>query len=228
MPYSTTVTRPLEISKSTEAEVYALFALAMGVTVGGVYVGMQFADVLLTTGMYMFLFLAELVLIFSARFWVEKSPLNYLLFVLFPAFSGVSLTPMLLLVLAGYVNGASILLNALSATAFMTAAAAVFARTTSWNLGAMGRALFIGLIGLLVLGLLQIFIPALRSTQMELLLSGAGIVIFAGFTAYDMQRISHLATKGYNPIMLALSLYLDIFNLFVSILRFMMVFGERR
>lgn len=228
MDYSNTTARPITLQKSTEAQVYALFAVAMGLTVGGVVAGMQFANLLLNSGLLFMCYAVELVLIFSSRYWVKKEPLNYLLFGIFPLISGFTITPLLLMVLAGYANGASILLNALSATACMTLAAAVFARTTSWNLGVMGRALFIGIIGLIIMGLLQIFVPAFRSTQVELVLSGAGVVIFAGFTAYDLQRISQLASKGYNPIMLALSLYLDIFNLFIYILRFMMVFSDRR
>ena len=228
MNYSPPISPAISLAKSTESQVYGLFAIAMGLTVGGVMIGTQFVETLLSTGVYIVLAIAQLALIFTSRWWVEKEPLNYLLFGLFPLFSGFTITPLILMVLTGYANGSTILLNALSATAFMTAAAAIFARTTSWNLGVMSRALFIGLIGLIVLGLLQMFIPALRTTQMELIISGAGIVIFAGFTAYDLQRISQLASKGYNPIMLALSLYLDIFNLFIYILRFMLQFSDRR
>ena len=228
MNYSPPISPAISLAKSTESQVYGLFAIAMGLTVGGVIIGTQFVETLLSTGVYIVLAIAQLALIFTSRWWVEKEPLNYLLFGLFPLFSGFTITPLILMVLTGYANGSTILLNALSATAFMTAAAAIFARTTSWNLGVISRALFIGLIGLIVLGLLQMFIPALRTTQMELIISGAGIVIFAGFTAYDLQRISQLASKGYNPIMLALSLYLDIFNLFIYILRFMLQFSDRR
>lgn len=228
MQYSTPTSPALSLEKSTEAQVYALFAVAMGLTVVGVFIGTRYASMFLSTGVYIGLAIAQLALIFTSRWWVEKTPLNYLLFGLFPIFSGLAITPLLIIVLTGYANGSTILLNALSATAFMTAAAAVFARTTSWNLGVISRALFIGVIGLLILGVLQMFIPAFRTTQMELLISGAGIVIFAGFTAYDLQRISKLASQGYNPIMLALSLYLDIFNLFIYILRFMLAFNNRR
>ncbi|MCK5017935.1 MAG: Bax inhibitor-1/YccA family protein [Candidatus Peribacteraceae bacterium] len=221
--------QPLSLSKSTESQVYGLFAVAMALTVGGVAIGMQYSDILLSTGIYILLIIGQLGLIFTSRLWVEKSPLNFLLFGLFPIFSGLSITPLIISVLTGYANGSTILLNALSATAFMAGASAVFAKTTSWNLGVMGKALFFAIIGLIVMGLLQMFVPALRTTQMELMISGAGIIIFAGFTAYDVQRISGLASKGYNPIMLALSLYLDIFNLFIYILRFMLVLsGDRR
>lgn len=221
--------RPLTVSQSTEAQVYGLFAVAMGITVLGVYMGIQFAPTLLSTGMHFFFLFAELGLIFTAGLWMHKSPLNYLLFGLFPLLSGFTVTPYILHVLASYANGGSILLNALSATGFMAASAAVFARTTQWNLGVMGRALFFALLGLIIFGLLQLFVPALRVSQFEMVLSGAGVVIFGLFTAYDLQRIQHLGKAGAHPMMLALSLYLDIFNLFLYLLRFMVaISGNRR
>ena len=228
-PYSPTQSRPIGVSQSVEAQVYGLFAMAMGLTVLGVFIGMQYAPMLLTTGVHFFFLFAELGLIFTAGLWMDKSPLNYLLFGLFPILSGFTITPYILHVLTGYANGGSILLNALSATGFMAASAAVFARTTKWNLGVMGRALFMAIIGLILVGLLQFFIPGLRTTQFELMLSGAGVVIFALFTAYDLQRIQKMSRMGAHPMMLALSLYLDIFNLFLYILRFMIALsGDRR
>ncbi|PIQ75673.1 hypothetical protein COU78_04390 [Candidatus Peregrinibacteria bacterium CG10_big_fil_rev_8_21_14_0_10_49_24] len=227
--FSTAQTRPIAISQSTEAQTYGLFALAMALTVAGVFIGTQFATVLMSTGIHFFFLLAELGLIFTAGIWMNKSPLNYLLFGLFPLLSGFTITPYILYILASYANGGSILLNALSATGFMAASAAVFARTTSWNLGVISKGLFLALIGLIVLGLLQFFVPSLRTTQFELMLSGGGVVIFALFTAYDLQRIQQMGRMGAHPMMLALSLYLDIFNLFLYILRFMLALsGDRR
>lgn len=228
-PYSPVQSRPIAISQSTEAQVYGLFAVAMALTVLGVFIGMQYAPVLLATGLHFFFLFAELGLIFTAGLWMNKSPLNYFLFGLFPLISGFTITPYILSVLTGYANGGSILLNALSATGFMAASAAVFAKTTKWNLGVMGKALFLALIGLILVGLLQVFIPSLQTSQFELMLSGVGVVIFALFMAYDLQRIEHLGKMGAHPMMLALSLYLDIFNLFLYILRFMVALsGDRR
>ena len=183
----------------------------------------------MTSGIHILFLVIELGIILTARLWMDKSPLNYLLFGALPVFSGLMVTPFILSVLTGYANGGTILVNALSATRFMAASAAVFAKTTSWNLGVMGKALFFAVIGLIGFGLLQFFVPALRTTQMELMISGAGIVVFALFTAYDVQRIANLGKAGANPFMLAISLYLDIFNLFLYILRFMlMLSGNRR
>ncbi len=221
--------RPMSLSQSTESQVYGLFAVAMALTVVGVYIGMQYAVAMLSTGIHLFFLLAEIGLIFSARIWIDKTPLNYLLFGLFPILSGITITPYILYVLTGYANGASILLNAFSATAFMSLALAVFARTTQWNLSVFSRALFFSLLGLIFLGILQIFVPSLRGTQFELILTGAGVIIFSAFTAYDLQRIQQMGRMGANPFMLALSLYLDIFNLFLYILRFMVALsGDRR
>lgn len=229
MQYSTVTSRPIGIEKSTEAQVYSLFAVALALTNVGIYLGMQYGGQFLNGGYLIVFLLAELAIIFTSRLWMNSSPLNYLLFGLFPVLSGFTITPYLMYVLTGYANGGSILLNAFAATVGMAGAAAVFAKTTSWNLGMLGKALFFGLIGLIVLGLLQIFIPSMRSTQMELMISGGGIVIFALFTAYDVQRISHMSKMGANPFMMALSLYLDIFNLFLYVLRFMLVlYGDRR
>jgi len=221
--------RPVSITQSTESQVYALFGLAMGITVAGVYIGSLYAPIIMSSGIYIFFLIIQFGLILTSRIWMNKSPLNYILFAIFPLFSGFAITPLILSTIAGYANGTAILLNALSATAFMAASAAVFARTTSWNLSVMGRGLFFALIGLILLGLLQMFIPGLRTTQFELMLSGAGVVIFGLFTAYDFQRVAQMSRQGANPIMLALSLYLDIFNLFLYILRFMLALsGNRR
>lgn len=229
MPISTVYSRPIILSRSNEAQVYALFALAMALTVLGVYVGMRFASSLLTSGYMLGFVIAEFAILLSAGWWRTQSPLNYLLFGLFPFLSGITITPYLMMVLAGYANGGAILLNALGTTGLLSVAAAVFARTTGVNLSGMGRGLFFAVLGLVIFGLLQIFIPALQTSQFELMLSGAGVVIFALFLAFDIQRVQHMSRMGADAFLMALSLYLDIFNLFLYIVRFMLALsGERR
>lgn len=226
--FSSLSSRPLSLSASTQSQVYGLFTLAMALTLIGVFLGMMWAPVLLTTGLHIGLAIAEIAIIFSAPWWVEKRPLNYILFALFPLASGITLTPYLLLLLAGYTNGSAIIFNAVVATVFMSLSAVVLSRIAP-NLAVFGRALVFALIGLLALSVLQLFVPALRTPGFELMLSGAGIVIFGLFTAYDLQRIEAQGKMGANPFMLALSLYLDIYNLFIFILRFMTALsGERR
>lgn len=221
--------QPVTLTASTEAQTYALFALAMGLTVFGVFAGMAVAPALLRSGMHIPLFIAELAIVLTARWWMEKTPLNYLLFALFPLLSGITVTPYLLAILAGYVNGGAILLNALVATGFMSAAAALFSRKIAGNLLHLSGILFLAVVGLLVMGLLQIFFPLLRTGMFELAISGGGILVFALFLVVDLQRVAAQSRMGTSPILLALSLYLDIFNLFLYVLRFMVALsGERR
>ncbi len=217
------------MSSSTESQVYGLLAIAMALSVIGIYAGIVFAPVLLLSGLQIFFLIAELGLIFTASFWVGRSPLNYLLFGLFPLLSGLTFAPYALWLLAGYVDGGAILLNATVSTVFMTLAAAVFSRMSGVNTASWLRPLFLALIGFIVLGLLQLFVPALQTRIFELYFSGAGIVLFALFLTFDLQRVSQMSRTGANPFMLALQLYLDIFNLFLMVLRFMTALsGERR
>ncbi len=216
------------ISASTEAQVYSLFALAMGLTLLGIVAGIMFAPVLLNSGALIIMVIASLAIVFTSSFWMNRSPLNYLLFAAFPLISGITFTPYLLYILDAYVNGAGILLNAFAATVCMSFGAALFARTTKISLLGMQGTLLMGLIGLIVLGVLQLIFPGLRTGVTELLVSGFGVVLFAVFIAFDIQRITAMGRVGANPFLLALSLYLDVYNLFMYILRFMLAISGRR
>jgi len=225
--FSPSPSRPIALSPSTEGQVYALVALAMGLTLAGVYIGGEMISSL-SSGLFLVCVIAQLAIIFTSRWWAEKTPLNYILFGIFPIISGITIAPLLLQVLTGYANGGTILVNALASTALMTAAAAVLSRM-GFNLMRIMPALFLGLIGLIIMGLLQVFVPSMRGGATELLVSGAGVVIFSLFIAVDIQRISALGRAGAPPFQLALHLYLDLFNLFLYVLRLMLALsGNRR
>ncbi|WP_112874492.1 Bax inhibitor-1/YccA family protein [Paracoccus endophyticus] len=116
------------------------------------------------------------------------------------------------------------------ATAAGFAALSLFGYTTTRDLSAMGRFLMMGLIGLLVLMIVNIFV---QSPGVQFAISAAGVLIFSGLTAYDTQNIKNtyleLANSdsdflGKSAIMGALTLYLDFLNLFMFLLNFM---GQR-
>lgn len=228
MQFSSSGSQPIALSPSTQAQTYGLFTLAMALTLLGVFLGMVYAQTLLTTGYHtLFLFL-ELGLIFTAGWWSRMSPWNVLLFAAFPILSGITVTPYLLYVLAGFENGPAILFNAVAATVGISLSAVALARLAP-GLSAWGSALFYALVGLILLSVSQLFFPMLRTPGFELALSGGAIVLFGLFTAFDIQRIQRMGAVGANPFLLALSLYLDIFNLFLAVLRFMGVLsGGRR
>lgn len=113
------------------------------------------------------------------------------------------------------------------ATAAGFAALSIYGYTTKRDLSGMGRFLMMGLIGLIVASIINIF---LRSGGVQFAISTLGVLIFAGLTAYDTQNIKNtylqLANSdqdflGKSAIMGALTLYLDFLNLFMFLLQFM-------
>ncbi len=116
---------------------------------------------------------------------------------------------------------------------FATAAAfgglSLWGYTTKRDLSAMGTFLIMGLVGLIVASVINLF---LQSSAMQLVISGIGVLLFAGLTAYDTQKIKSMyfqvqgtSFMGKSVVMGALTLYLDFINMFLFLLR---LFGDRR
>jgi FtsH-binding integral membrane protein len=120
-------------------------------------------------------------------------------------------------------TGASI-----GSTLFVTAGAffavSVYGTVTKRNLDSWRSFLFIGLVGIILASIVNLF---LRSNAVEFVVSCAGVLIFAGLTAYDTQKLRAMAEHGEerHALIGALALYLDFVNLFLFLLRFM---GRRR
>ncbi len=115
----------------------------------------------------------------------------------------------------------------ISAAAF--GALSLYGYTTQRNLDAMGSFLIMGLFGLIIASLVNIF---LKSSGLDWALSVMGVLIFAGLTAWDTQKIKEMfspmddgTVAGRKAVMGALSLFLDFINLFLFLLRFL---GDRR
>ena len=215
------------IASRSLSQVYLLLFLAFIFTVLGTAAGATVALPLMTSGVIIVLFLMQIGIVWTAPSWTHSTPLNYILFVSLPFLAGLTLTPVIISVLVGYANGATILMNALIATGLMTLSSAVLATITKTDLGGMfGRFLLQALLGLIGFGLLQIFFPSLRGQGIEQIVSGIGIVVFSLFLAVDIQRLQRRSDL-HSPFLMAIAIYLDIFNLFLFILRFMTA-GARR
>jgi len=142
----------------------------------------------------------------------------------YAALNGIALSPILFLYTAASVA------QVFFVTAATFGAMSLWGYTTKRDLTGLGSFLFMGLIGIIIASLVNMF---LQSGTMQLVISIIGVLIFTGLTAYDTQRIKEsydvvgrdgqLASKG--AIMGALSLYLDFINLFLMLLRLM---GDRR
>ncbi len=108
-------------------------------------------------------------------------------------------------------------------------ALSLYGYTTQRNLSAIGSFLVMGLIGLFIAMIVNIF---LKSSGLDFVISAAGVLIFAGLTAWDTQKIKEMydvmddgTVAGRKAVMGALNLYLDFINLFLFLLRFL---GDRR
>src|SRR3954462_12121163 len=145
------------------------------------------------------------------------------LFMLYAALLGVTLSSIFLTY-----TGASITrVFFISAASF--GALSLYGYTTQRDLSAMGSFLVMGLIGLMIAMLVNLF---LKSTGLDFVISAAGVLIFAGLTAWDTQKIKERydpmedgTVVGRKAVMGALTLYLDFINLFLFMLRFL---GDRR
>ena len=114
-------------------------------------------------------------------------------------------------------------------TATTFGAMSIYGYTTKRDLTAMGSFLFMGLIGIIIASIVNIF---MQSSMMYFVISVLGVLIFVGLTAYDTQKIKNMymaydsgEVSAKKAIMGALTLYLDFINLFIMLLR---LFGTRR
>ena len=181
-----------------------------------------FAQTLYGTPLRWVVMLAPLAFVLVLSFGINRLSTGaaQAVFWAFAAVMGLSLSSIFLVY-----TGASI-----AQTFFVTAAAfgalSLWGYTTKRDLSGMGTFLFMGLIGLIIAMVVNIF---LQSSALQFAISAIGVLIFAGLTAYDTQRIkeeyAYVAHDGTlmakSAIMGALSLYLDFVNLFMFLLSFM-------
>ena len=164
---------------------------------------------------------APLVLVMLLSFGIQRLSLGaaQLAFWGYAALMGVSLGSL------GLIYTAQSLTQVFLVTAATFGAVSLYGYTTKRDLTGFGTFLFMGLIGLIIAGIVNIF---LQSSAMGFVLSAIGVLVFTGLTAYDTQKIKEMYLEsdstlvmGQKAIMGALSLYLDFINLFLSLLRLM-------
>lgn len=169
---------------------------------------------------------APLIMIFAFNYVVQNKSLSAVqaMFWTFSAVMGASLTSIFLLYTAASMTRVFLI------TAATFGAMSLYGYTTKRDLTKLGSFLFMGLIGLIIASIVNIF---MQSPAVYWALSYIGVAIFVGLTAYDVQRIKDLyySTRGSDEVSAkmavsgALSLYLDFINLFMYLLRIM---GDRR
>lgn len=171
------------------------------------------------------LLIGELVLVMILSAAINRLSFSTatFLFIIYSALNGVTLSCIFVL----YTK------ESIASTFFITAgmfvALALYGTVTKKDLSGIGRFLFMTLIGLIIASIVNIF---MQSTMLYWITTAAGVVIFAGLTAYDAQKIQQIAAEAVEinestqkvALLGALSLYLDFINLFLYLLR---IFGRR-
>jgi len=171
------------------------------------------------------LVLAPLGLVFAISFGINRLQPGtaLMLFFVYAGLLGVSLASIFLI----YTGTSITRVFFISAATF--GALSLWGYTTQRDLTGLGSFMFMGLIGIIVASLVNMF---LRSTGLDWAISVIGVLVFAGLTGWDTQRIKEMYNPmddgtigGRKAVMGALSLYLDFINLFLMLLR---LFGDRR
>ena len=185
----------------------------------------SFGNALFFSGLKWLVMLAPLGIVFYMSFGINKmsSAKAQTVFWIFASLMGLSLSWILLVY-----TGVSVA-RVFFITSATFGAMSIYGYTTKRDLTKLGSFLMMGLIGIIIASLVNIF---LKSSMMYFIISILGVLIFVGLTAYDTQKIKNMYLSsdsgelmGKKAIMGALTLYLDFINLFIMLLR---LFGQRR
>ena len=207
---------------SAMTRVYRNMALSVLTTMIVAYVvghNPALTELFLTGAIKWVVLLAPIAMIFAfyAILQNTNSPaLAHTLLQIFSAVMGLGLSSIFVQYNASLITSAF-----LGATVLFTTMA-TYGAVTKKDLTSWGSFLFIGLIALIIVSIINLFTG---SAALDFALSGIGVIIFLGFTAYDVQKIQEMVAYDSNTnleVMGAMSLYLDFINLFLDLLR---VFG---
>lgn len=203
---------------------YLLLALSLIPTAIGALIGVQL-NFAFMAGSPFVSFLLFLAVAWGFMWGIQKtkdSGMGVVLLLGFTFLMGIMLGPILQVSL-GFRNGGMLISTAAAGTSIIFFTLAGIATVTKRDFSFMGKFLFIGVIMLIVAMLANIF---LQIPAMALAISAIAVMIFSAYILYDVSRI---VTGGEtNYIIATLSLYLDIYNVFVHLLHLLMAFaGER-
>ena len=203
---------------------YLLLALSMVPTVLGTLVGVQL-NFSFMAGSPFIAFMLFMGIAWGFMWGIERnkdSGLGVALLLAFTFFMGLMLSRILQVAL-GFANGGNMIMMAAAGTGAIFFVMATVATVSKRDFSNMGKFLFIGMIVVLLAAVANIFfqIPAL-----SLAISAAAVMIFSAYILYDISRIVQGGETNY--VSATLSVYLSIYNVFVSLLQLIMAFtGER-
>jgi uncharacterized protein len=205
--------------------VYAWMAGGLGVTaVTSYWVASSQAVFAAVQPYLMFIAIGTLGLVVAFSFLSQRvsGPVAAAMFLTYAVANGLLFSTLFVVYTQGSIAGAFV------TTAFTFGALSVYATVTKRDLSGWGTFLFIGLVGVLLASVVNLF---LHSGMLSFVVSCATVVVFAGMTAYDTQKLRQIhavsghSSEGSLAVSGALTLYLDFINIFLSLLR---LAGDRR
>lgn len=202
---------------------YWLLALSLVPTVLGAWLGVATGmTASLSGGFGLIVFLGGA---FGFMYAIEKtknSAAGVPVLLAFTFFMGLMLSRMLAMVL-GFKNGSELIMTAFAGTAGVFFVMATLATTIKRDLSGMHKWLFVGAIGLLIGGIVNVFVG---SPVGMMVLSTLAIIIFSAYMLHDLKQIVDGGETNY--ISATLALYLDVFNVFQSLLALLGIMGGER
>jgi uncharacterized protein len=223
-----------DASRKFMASVFLWMFVALGISAGCAYIFAtpQFLRLLIdpatnsVNGLFYIAMFSPLAFVLIMSFGMNKLSYGVLsiLYILYSAVTGISLSIILLVYTPASIIGVFL------TTSLVFGIMAIAGYTTKTDLTKFGSLLIMGVIGLVIASLVNMF---MRSEAMGYLISYIGVAIFVGLTAYDVQKLKNIgagiqygeASAKKMALMGGLTLYLDFINLFLFLLR---IFGRRR
>jgi modulator of FtsH protease len=204
---------------------YWLLALSMIPTVFGAWLGVATGFSLFAATSPMMSLLLFFAVAFGLMFAIERyknSAIGVVLLLAFTFFMGLMLSRLIGMIL-GFSNGASLIMMAFGGTGVIFASMATIATVSKRDFSGLGRWLFMGVMVLILASVANIW---LQMPAMMLTVSVLAIVIFSAFMLVDVQRVVNGGETNY--VTATLAIYLDLYNVFTSLLTLLGIFGGNR
>jgi modulator of FtsH protease len=200
---------------SVLGKVCGLLAFSMAFTAIGALVGLR-----LSPGLALPATIGMMVLSFALGFARNVRVLNLVLMYTLTFLAGIALGGIVSVYVAA--GAGAIVLQAAAMTTVLTGGLAVYALTTKRDFSGMASKLFFAMLALVAVSFVGMFIGG---SVLQLAIGLGGAVIFSLYIIFEIQQARYVENTLPNAIMIAIGIYLSIFNLFLSLLRILGIFG---
>jgi uncharacterized protein len=195
------------------------FALSLAIA----FLGTMAGAFVVPPGLFMPLMILEFIMLITAFFFRRRKAVSYGFLYIFTFISGITLYPIVAYYLS--TSGANVVGMAFASTTVVFTGIAIYAAKSKRNFSFLGGFLLAAILALVAISVYNIFFP-LSSTGM-LAYSFVGVLVFSGYVLFDISRMKHYGVRAEDVPLMALNLYLDFVNLFISILRILGIVSSR-